>query len=63
MPVFIDEIVVDVPPPESTAGQQSRDAQGAANATPTPAWTPEFAHMLDQQLSVALERRARLLAD
>ena len=63
MPVFIDEIVVDVPPPEASAGQQSRDAQGAANATPTPAWTPEFASMLDQQLGIALERRLRLLAD
>ncbi|MGM9480225.1 hypothetical protein ACS5PN_03430 [Roseateles sp. NT4] len=63
MPVHIDEFVVDVPPPETTAGQQSRDAQGAANATPTPTWTPEFASMLDQQLSIALERRLRLLAD
>lgn len=63
MPIHIDEIVVDVPPPEASSGQQSRDAQGAANATPTPAWTPEFAFMLDQQLGIAIERRARLLAD
>ncbi|MDR7271936.1 hypothetical protein J2X20_004610 [Pelomonas saccharophila] len=63
MPVLIDEIVVDVPPPETSSGQRSRDVQGAANATPTPAWTPEFASMLDQQLGIALERRARLLAD
>lgn len=63
MPIFIDEIVVDVPPPEASAGQQSRDAQGPVGAPPTPAWTPEFAHLLDQQLGIAVERRARLLAD
>ena len=63
MPIVIDELMVDVPPPEAAAGQQARDAQGPAGAPATPAWTPELARVIDQQLAIAVERRARLMAD
>ena len=63
MPIVIDELTVEVPPPEAAAGQQARDAQGPAGAPSTPLWTPELAHVLDQQLALAIERRARLSAD
>ena len=63
MPIVIDELMVDVPPPEVAAGQQARDAQGPAGAPSTPVWTPELAHVIDQQLAIALERSARLSAD
>lgn len=63
MPIVIDELVVDVPPPEAAAGQQSRAAQGPSGAPATAVWTPELAHVIDQQLRIAVERRARLAAD
>ena len=63
MPIVIDELVVDVPAPEATSGQQARTAQGPAGAPGTAPWTPELAHVLDQQLRIAVERGARLTAD
>ena len=63
MAIVIDELVVDVPPPEATAGQQARAALGPAAGQGTAVWTAEHAHALDQQLGIAIERRVRLMAD
>jgi hypothetical protein len=63
MPIVIDELTVEVPPPEAAAGQQARAAQGPAGMPAAPPWTPELARLLDRQLELALERQARLAAD
>jgi hypothetical protein len=63
MAIAINEMLIDVPPPEAVAGQQARDAQSAAAGPPTPLWTAAFAHLVEQQLAIAIERQARLAAD
>lgn len=60
MPVQINELVIDVPPP-------SNQPQGGAGAAPAGAgaspWTTELARKVDQQLRIALERQQRVVAD
>lgn len=59
MPVVIDELVVDVPSTESSTAP----ADGHAAAQSTPVWSAELARRLDDELSLAIERRERLAAD
>jgi hypothetical protein len=59
MPVQINELVIDVPPPSD----QPQGGGGAASAgTPSP-WTTELARKVDQQLRIALERQQRVVTD
>ena len=63
MPIVIEDLIVDTPPPEAAAGQQARAENGPSGAPATAVWTPQLAHVLDQQLALAVERRTRLTAD
>ena len=59
MPVQINELVIEVPPPSNAP---SSGGGAAAAGAPSP-WTAELARKVDQQLRLAVERQHRLVTD
>lgn len=60
MPIVIDDFEIVVPSAESTPATPPTPAAASAGG---PAWSAELARRLDEQLTLALERAQRLVAD